>query len=350
MAMLQKVRDLTIYRDARFYCGPGPSAAVLEEDTVVLVFRRCRSWLAYGFVRHFHPHTEACVIRSTDGGETWSEPVVFGSGGCTNQNLRRLSDGTLLCDAHQWELLPNSVAEAWQGRVGVSAGREWPSALVGTYALRSTDGGGTWDGPFWVQDIPGIEPLAEGWVSPVAVRNPVEEFPDGTVLLPVYTVEHPNRSLLVASTDGGRTWTYRGEIARSPDGKIGFNETSVHRCPSGKVVAFMRSADAEGWLYTAVSRDEGGTWSPPKREDCWGHPFNAATLPSGNVLLCYGYRREPFGVRARLLSPECEDIGTAPELVLRDDGVQGDLGYPDMTVRKDLSDARQAAGRWWWGI
>ena len=100
MARLQRVQDLTIYRDASFYCGPGPSAAVLEDGAVVLVLRRCRSWLAYGFSSHTHPHTEACVIRSTDGGETWDTPKVFFSGGCTNQNLRRLSDGTLLCDAH----------------------------------------------------------------------------------------------------------------------------------------------------------------------------------------------------------------------------------------------------------
>ena len=58
-----------------------------------------------------------------------------------------------------------------------------------------------------------------------------------------------------------------------------------------------------------------------------GHPYHAAALPDGRVFLVYGYRHPPFGIRARLLDPECRRFDT-PELVLRDDGGGGDLGYP----------------------
>jgi hypothetical protein len=58
-----------------------------------------------------------------------------------------------------------------------------------------------------------------------------------------------------------------------------------------------------------------------------GHPLNALRLPDNRVLLTYGYRHEPFGIRARVLNAECTDFGTAPEIILRDDGGSKDLGY-----------------------
>ena len=51
-------------------------------------------------------------------------------------------------------------------------------------------------------------------------------------------------------------------------------------------------------------------------------------MPDDRVLLVYGYRHEPRGIRARVLNAECTDFATAPEIVLRDDGTTSDLGYP----------------------
>ena len=58
-------------------------------------------------------------------------------------------------------------------------------------------------------------------------------------------------------------------------------------------------------------------------------------LPDNRVLLIYGYRHQPFGIRARILDPECRDTKTAGEMVLRDDGGTGDLGYPWATIMAD---------------
>jgi hypothetical protein len=51
-------------------------------------------------------------------------------------------------------------------------------------------------------------------------------------------------------------------------------------------------------------------------------------LEDNRALLVYGYRHPPYGIRARLLNPECTDADRAPEFVLRDDGGGTDLGYP----------------------
>ena len=59
-----------------------------------------------------------------------------------------------------------------------------------------------------------------------------------------------------------------------------------------------------------------------------GHPLHALRLKDNRVLLTYGYRHAPLGIRARILNAECSDFSTAPEIVLRDDGGTTDLGYP----------------------
>jgi hypothetical protein len=46
------------------------------------------------------------------------------------------------------------------------------------------------------------------------------------------------------------------------------------------------------------------------------------------VLLTYGYRHKPYGIRTRILNPECTDFKTAPEIILRADGGSTDIGYP----------------------
>ena len=65
-----------------------------------------------------------------------------------------------------------------------------------------------------------------------------------------------------------------------------------------------------------------------------GHPYHATRLPDGKVFVIYGYRHAPYGVRARVLDPECEQF-IGEELVLRSDGGNGDLGYPWATLTND---------------
>jgi hypothetical protein len=55
-------------------------------------------------------------------------------------------------------------------------------------------------------------------------------------------------------------------------------------------------------------------------------------LPDQRGLLVYGYRHPRFGIRARLLDAEYANLTLAPEIVLRDDSGNDDLGYPWATM------------------
>jgi hypothetical protein len=139
--------------------------------------------------------------------------------------------------------------------------------------------------------------------------------------------EAANRSSthLLISVDKGLAWKYSCPVA--VDAKVTFNETSVYETPRGDIVAFLRTADFDDQACIARSADGGKSFGKWQSMGFQGHPLNALRLPDNRVLLTYGYRHEPFGIRARILNPECTDFASAPEIVLRDDGGNSDIGY-----------------------
>lgn len=358
---IRKIRDVVLYRDDDYYCGPGPAVVAYPDGEMAAVFRRHRSWTNDVLQAHVHPTTEQCLIRSTDGGETWSAPprVFMGGGQCAVAGL--LDDGTMLFVTHRQELVPyqqshllvdglsKEVAAMVDAdrRVGLVEAadraartrRHWPCFSAGTEIWRSDDRGDSWNGPAWVGEVPNLPPLADGLHAPVHIRGFPQELSDGDVVLPVQG--RGVGSILAASSDGARTWQFRSVSAPNEEGESlhAFNEWSVYETAAGDLVGFVRSGrhpdKGGGYLWTVRSSDKGLTWTAPKREEVWGHPYFALRLPSGNVLLVYGYRRPPYGIRCRVLDPECSDPSGADEFVLRDDGGGHDLGYPHAALMPD---------------
>ena len=361
MATLNKVRDIDIYRDETWYCGPGPSVVVYPDDEIVVAFRRSRT------AGHGHPAVEACIVRSTGGGDTWSEPEVFDSGPIRNQNLTLLGDGTLVVAMPSSDIITREVYDAVHARARSEEDvevREYPGrersiapdqdpyylAERGPYVRRSTDRGRTWSQRYYVESVPGWSPVLPGFSAPFGLRARVIELSDGTLVFPIHSkglargadLDDPrNRifsAVLVASEDGGMSWDFRGTIA-SPQLGTHFNETEVIETPSGDIVAFMRPTFFDDndsmFIYTTTSEDGGRTWSPARKETVWGYPTSPLRMPSGRTLLTYGYRRPDWGIRAVLANEECTDIDVANELVVRGDGGMRDLGYPQAWLLND---------------
>jgi hypothetical protein len=138
---------------------------------------------------------------------------------------------------------------------------------------------------------------------------------------------------LLVSDDGGLTWDYSCPIAQ--DDEASFNETALYETPSGALAAFMRTADFGDHTVIARSTDGGRSFGPWEDTGFQGHPHGVVRLPDDRALLVYGYRHEPFGIRARILNPECTDAASAEEMVLRDDGGSSDLGYPWAALMQD---------------
>src|SRR5690606_8547070 len=137
---------------------------------------------------------------------------------------------------------------------------------------------------------------------------------------------------LTYSDDKGKSWEYMSVVAEDP--KISFNEASIYETPKGDLVAFLRTANYEDQAVIARSTD-GGESFEWQSMGFQGHPLQAIRLPDDRVFLVYGYRHQPFGIRARILNEECTDFETAPEIIIRKDGGNTDLGYPWAVMMDD---------------
>jgi len=319
-----KIKDLVVYRDERFYSA-FPSIVRLRNGELMAAFRRAPDRRKTGApgVSHTDPNSYLVSVRSKDNGATWTkEPELIwahAEGGSQDPCMIALRDGTILCASYWWYQMP-LVKDA-------KAGKQ-PFEFMGGYIVRSHDGGRTWQGPILPPPVPGVERKDPfGRLLPAYNRGSMCQGRDGRVY---WAVAHQNQwggtsiSLMI-SADGGTTWQYSCRIAE--DEKVTFNETSLYETAKGDLVAFVRTANFDD--HTVVVRSTDGGRSFRRWEDAgWqGHPHHAVRMNDGRVWLVYGYRHKPYGIRARVLNAECTDVKEAAEIVLRDDGGSGDLGY-----------------------
>jgi len=330
---VRKSGDIVIYSDERYYSAFPSVVRLRRSGELITAFRRApeRRRLGAKGVSHTDPNSQLVCVRSRDGGRTWSrEPELIHAhpmGGSQDPCLLELRDGTLLCASYVWIWLGGAdrasvPATSWLGDY----------AFHGGYLLRSSDSGRTWQGPFSPPPVPGREARdCFGAPLPAFNRGAMCQSRDGRLFWAVAYPKGVERNAgsdvhLLASADAGRTWQYQTVIAA--DSKASFNETSLYETPSGHLVAFLRTAGLDDHTVVARSRDGGRTFDAWQDAGWQGHPHHAVQLEDNRVLLVYGYRHAPFGIRARVLNPECSNVADAPEIVLRDDGGGTDLGYP----------------------
>lgn len=235
-------------------------------------------------------------------------------------SLLQLSDGSVLLNyvRYQKETF-NMVIEI---ETGIEKGRfpdseqpPTPLALV-----RSFDGGVTW-GPS--QDISLVDP-PEDFGNRMATTAAILTLPSGELLMPIH---NPQGSHVIRSRDDGKTW---GEVtpiavAEAPI----FEEPTLTQLHDGRLLAFLRADNGgDGYLYQALSSDDGRTWTEPEHLNLWGLPAHVLQLSDGRIVATYGYRKIPCGVRYCVARPGLS-WSIADEYALRSDGhAYGDLGYP----------------------
>ncbi len=328
---VRKIKDIVIYQDSLFHAA-FPSAIKREDGKILVAFRRSPDHRIFGepYSNHVDPNSYLMMVSSTDG-EHWTEqPELFYAhpfGGSQDPCLLQLQDGKLLCASYCWRYLTQEAVSKLKKPYLQTSAEGF--IFMGGYLVYSTDGGEKWQGPVYPPHLNDeINYNAMGIPLSAYNRGALYEGKDGRIFWAVAasTASGHTNTHLLTSADEGLTWEYSCPVAS--DTVASFNETSVYETPKGDIVAFMRSAKIDDQACIARSTDGGKSFQEWKSMGFQGHPLHALRLHDNRVMLTYGYRHKPAGIRARILNAECTDYETASEFIIRDDGGSNDLGYP----------------------
>jgi sialidase-1 len=313
-----------------FLSTPMHRATLVEGGGHFPVLIRLRNDDLLGVVRGGAAHRGQAgrvdLLRSADGGKTWSGPTVLVDGPTDDRNpgLGQLADGSIIAAF---------TIITWEYATGGEP-KKTGQRCEGVHIMRSADNGKTWSTPVRSEGIAALYTREAGDGMSGSPYGKIVQLADGTALMAVYfgfPGERGQESWLFRSTDNGATW---GDPTRLGEH---FNETGIIALRDGRVLAAMR-AEVGRHLALIESSDGGRTWSEPVQITAdHEHPADLIELADGRLLLTYGQRNTPRGVEAILSADGGRTWDPKTRVKLAEETKYGDNGYPSSVQLGDGS-------------
>lgn len=304
-----------------------PTVAVTADDTLLLAYSGGRDY-------HVCPFGRIELMVSKDGGRSWSWPRIVADSFTDDRDtgLCVTKNGTLLVSfytsiAYQQHMraperllagvlgpaLDDTLARWRAAESGATQAER--QADIGYWLARSVDRGRTWTARY---KAPGYNPH-----GPIALE-------DGRVF---YAAADGRKAAAWISSDDGVSWTHVGDLPTRA------GELHAAEAGDGTLIVQVRDkiaidgATKQRTLQTE-SRDGGRTWSK-QRFVTDGYPPHLRRLKDNTLLLTYGSRTPPLGIRAKISRDHGQSWSR--EFLLTDDAPNWDLGYPSTAQLADGS-------------
>src|ERR1041385_9214715 len=228
------------------------------------------------------PGSTAYLVRSKNGGKTWSSPHELLSprrpGGAihTNVGLTRLNNGDLI--------MPFGDIKIRDSSRGFPAPRHGGHELGLAYVLISKDNGYTWSE--WIPADTGLP-----WAAP---HGQLVEMPDGRLLLPLWMANSPEGPQdlskdafagFLTSRDGGKTWKDFKRLGQ-------FGEISLLLLADRETLLACLKQHPSRKTLVMRSEDGGGKWTDPVAIGISGKNAVMHLSPSGTPLILCSPVRE----------------------------------------------------------
>ena len=280
---------------------------------------------------HLCPWGKVQLVRSTDDGEAWTEPVTIANGMLDDRDagIVEMPDGELLVSYFTSVAFrrPNVIAAHPEyARHDSKLDPRKVKEALGYWIIRSKDGGLTWSEPEKAscdQTPHGPILLRDGSLFQLGRR-----FGDSKVGVNEY-----GRTIVSSwrSTDAGRTWECLNADIPLPVGgtvRERFHEPHAVERADGVLVGHIRHEGSDNYMFQIVSKDGGRTWSAAEKTTILGFPPHLLRLDDGRLLCTYGRRFDPgFGEFAAVSDDGGKTWDTANEICLARSHCE-DLGYP----------------------
>ncbi len=267
-------------------------------------------------------------MESTDGGRTWQaiEALPPTAKGPRPGEVCTAKDGALIRIGQNWrKWYPPEDKPKYEGKYRIETPGtykpDWFAINSGGFLMRSEDGGKGWQRT----DIPALDTFAScsspwSWL----------QLRDGRLLRAFHVKAGPDDSgdvFVTITADGKSAETHR--VMGDPEEKLFFTEeTLAYETSQGTIWLLTRVEGGDDQLWQALSTDGGRTWTSRKSGIVGHPPSGLVKLADGRLVLTYGHRHPPYGIRAVISTDEGLTWDTAHTITLRNDGAGYDLGYP----------------------
>ena len=289
--------------------------------------------------KHICPFGRVMMSRSLDGGYTWLPPYCVQDTPLDDRDagLLQVGDKILMTSFNNDRAMQRKYNEHWLHAPNTPEKKAFVAAYldmitdedektVGPTLAVSSDNGYTFSDPV---NIPltcphGPTLLKNGKILHVGTI-PIK-FRDGTrVGCGIYACYLDTDCSVVEGP-----WL----VAEAPEDNIEWCEPYAKEMPNGEILLAIRYQNkVDGprtqTIYMCRSTDDGKTFSKPVCTGWDGYPPHIFVDSKGRVIVTHGCRHDPMGIRARVSYDNGYTFGE--EIVLRDDGIDWDLGYPSTT-------------------
>ncbi len=347
--MINTLKHFILYKETHYFAS-FPSIVLLKDHRLLLLFRRARDsrWLLDDSdseaqkikyqVDHVDSRSQLTQLYLDLSLQPISVPKPLSinpEAADQDASLLMLSNGDLLLSSFSWYPIHSRLSKPLQKKgVGLYGHPDITGCYYifwGGFTRISHDAGAHWSVHNYLPalpDAPDIIPQKRpSHGGPI--RGQAIEI-GCTIFLPVYQQligDQVSSCHLYTSIDQGTSWQYQSIIARDKQQKLPFNEPSLLSLGGHTIMAFLRNTQGDDHLMTVLSHDQGQTWGSVQESAITGHPTHPLRLSDGRIFLCYGYRHQPFGIRAQLMDASAEQL-IGDEIIIRDDGFCADIGYP----------------------
>lgn len=344
LPVTHEVLDTKVISHQPQYYDGWPTIAI-REGKLMLVYSGGRE-------DHVCPFGRLECMVSSDGGNSWAWPQILFDSAIDDRDSGILvtQRGTILVPVYSSlayqihykdqnrrmkEVFGNALAlhmERWRIAELRTTDAE-KEKLRGPRMIRSTDGGITWSAAY---TVPCFSPHGPAQLA------------DGRIL---YAGANGKKAGAWISNDDGLTWDLlsdlplrAGEIhaVEAADGTLIVQVRDKKPAPAAPASAQPRTVgksveQGSPTINTGItqteSKDGGRTWTSPHEIGVTGYPSHLVRLKDDVLLMTYGMRKKPLGIRAKTSKDHGQTWG--PEMILTSDGVSDDLGYPSTAQLPD---------------
>jgi hypothetical protein len=315
---------VTVYRETGRYGGWPANHGIWSWGNEILVGFEAGYFRANerGHAIDYSRPAEHVLARSKDGGETWTIERPEGLKPPPNVKIAGVPAAPggkepIDCPGGIDFSNPEFILTSRMADIHVGPSRFY----------YSTDRGRSWQGPFKLPDF-GFKGIAARTDYLVTGKREMTMF-----LTAAKSDGREGRVIAVRTTDGAKSWTLLSQVGPEPEGNDFAIMPSSVRLGKNEILTAIRH---RRFIDLYGSKDNGKTWrsiSKPVPDSGRGNPPSMILLKDGRLALTYGYRAEPYGIRARISTDKGKTW--SDDVVLRADAASWDLGYPRSVQRPD---------------